>query len=114
MRMAHDWRGFNPEAEALSGPAQGVATPPERPAWQRAIEAIVPAAAALYQQRELARLNRLRMERGMPPVTAEHFARDFMPPAARVEVAPTPQVRQTINLALIGGAALLAFFLLRK
>lgn len=112
MKMARNWESWAPGA--LAGPAQGVPTLPERPAWQRAIEAIVPAAAAIYQQRELARLNRIRMERGMPAITAPEFARDFMPPAARVEVGPSPQARQMMTFAAIGGVALLAVLLLRK
>jgi hypothetical protein len=97
-----------------SGLGEAPAAPAERPWWQRAVEVAVPAAAAIYQQRQLARLNIERTRAGLPPITAEEFRRVYQPPAARVEVAPDPGVGRLLTWVAVGAGALVLMTLLRR
>lgn len=73
----------------------------ETPWYQTAIQTIVPAAAAVYQQRQLTKLNIARINQGQAPMSADQYAEIYQPPAAQLQVGPT--TRATNMLLWVGG-----------
>ena len=93
----------------LSGLANDQATPTaEKPWYQSAVETLVPAATAIYTQRELNKLNIERARQGLAPISASEFARTYQPPVARVQVEPGSQARNLLLWAALGIGGLVA------
>lgn len=89
--------------------------------WKRFVDAATAAATAVFTtkaQKDMLKVNIERAKAGLPPVDTS-----FAAPVIRTQFDVSPEVAQSLqqsaqagfqNVALIGGAALLAFLLLRK
>jgi hypothetical protein len=102
------------EEAGYFGLAPTPAPAPARPAWQTALEQIIPVAVSLATQRRLDKLQLKREEAGLPPLTSEQI-REQMAPAARIEhsIAPVGWQAYAIPAAVVAGILGL-FFLTRK
>lgn len=92
------------EAAVMIQPAASV----ERPWYQTLVDTLVPAAASVYQQRELTKLNTERLRAGMPMITASEFARTYQPPAAQVQFGMTDGTKKMMMYGALGLGAYVA------
>lgn len=74
--------------------------------YEKLVESLVPTAAAVYQARELNKLNLQRVQQGLPMLSAQQFAQTYQPPVATVQVGMTPQTKQMLMFGALGIAAL--------
>lgn len=74
--------------------------------WADAFKSAIPTLAAVYQQRQLTKLNLARINRNQPPITAREYAEVYQPPAAQVQVGATSDTKKLMLYAAIGVAAL--------
>lgn len=104
-----DWSGLGEgETEATITAAQGDKSEP----WYTSVlRTTLPVLAQTYQQQQLTKLNVSRMNQGLPPLTAQAYAQNYMVPAAQVQVGPSADAQK---LMIYGGGALLAFLVLNS
>lgn len=121
-------RDTNPEAyqaamkRASSGSSLGDTAPATTGfSWQKFIDAAAAATTAVFQtkaQRDMLKVNIERAKSGLPPMDTS-----FAAPVIRTQFDVSPEVAQSLqqsaqtgimNIALIGGAALIAIMLLRR
>lgn len=121
-------RDTNPEAyqaamkRASSGSSLGDTAPASTGFdWKKFIDAATAATTAVFQtkaQRDMLKVNIERAKAGLPPMDTS-----FAAPVIRTQFDVSPEVAQSLqqsaqagmmNIALIGGAALIAFMLLRR
>lgn len=104
-----DWSDLGAgESEADLVATQGDKSEP----WYTAVlRTTLPVLASTYQQQQLTKLNISRMNQGLPPIDAQTYARNYMVPAAQVQVGPNEAAK---NLIIYGGGALLAFLFINS
>lgn len=103
-----DWSALGDSTdEAVIIANQGQSTEP----WYTSVlRTTLPVLASTYQQQQLTKLNISRMSQGLPPLTAQDYAANYMVPAAQVQVGPTAEAQK---LLMYGGLALLGYLGLR-
>jgi len=95
------------------GQAPSAPAPAPVPWYQKLTEAITPLATTaltVYQQSLLQRMQRKRIEQGLPPIPPEEY-RAALGPTASAEVGLAPATR---NLLLYGGLGLAALLVLPR
>lgn len=123
-------RNTNPEAYAsamrqATSPQTLGATDPATAStgfdWKKFVEAATAATTAVFQtraQKDMLKINIERAKAGLPPMDTS-----FAAPVIRTQFDVTPEIAQSLqqsaqagmmNIALFGGAALVAFMLLRR
>lgn len=80
------------------------------PWYAAALTAAIPAAAAVYSQAQLSKLNVARTKAGLAPVTAQQYSTVYQPPSAQVTVGPSASAEK---LFLYGALGLGGFLALR-
>ena len=105
-------RGYFSQVPAIA-PTATKPPPSQTPWYQRLTEALAPIATTalnVYQQAQLDKMNRKRLEQGLDPISAAQY-RAATGPTVSAEVGLAPATR---NLLLWGGLGLAAVLILPR
>lgn len=81
---------------------------PGEPWYESVLRSTLPVLASTYQQQQLTKLNVARINQGLPPLDASAYARQYMVPAAQVQVGPTAEGQRMLLYVGLGIAGLIA------